>query len=263
MTRDLPASGGLDGEAVVGGHPARLEPSGNGLWPLAADPGHLGLGGGSHGVDGAEDCAHRHRSKPHVDSRVNCLFVDADERSSHHQQMIDAAAYQARFDAMIAASGAANRSAFAHLLGVSKQTVQNWYERDLAIPQGRRRLILEKTGFSIDWVNEGEGPRVVTEPAAHCFVSQSQPARLDPAMVAEAYQSIRLVYEATGKDYDIETEPDLFVKVYEGLLAVNNRPSTVEEASFQRTTDDRPQGADDGGEEQVGRAGSTHQGQSA
>lgn len=105
-------------------------------------------------------------SKLNVDAYVNRKFVDADGRQSDHQQMVDKSPFQQRFDTMLAHAGLATLAAFADDLKVSRQVVNNWYNRDGRIAARSRLAVQSLTGVSVDWVNDGIGEMLVQSPAS-------------------------------------------------------------------------------------------------
>lgn len=101
------------------------------------------------------------RSKLYVYENVNSMLFDADERRAEYQHMVDKSAYQQRFDAMLAHSGIATLAALADKLTVSRQVVNNWYNRDGRIAARSRLAVQALTGVSVDWVNDGVGEMLV------------------------------------------------------------------------------------------------------
>lgn len=153
---DCPSGGLLDGDAVLGGG-LGLEPTGDRLGLLAADSSQSRLGGRGQVVDRSEEGLVHGRSKHSVDTEVNTKFIDADRRRPDDQHMVDKNAFQQRFDTMLAHAGMATLAAFADQLQVSRQVVNNWYNRDGRIAAKNRLAVQAATGVSVDWVNDGIG----------------------------------------------------------------------------------------------------------
>lgn len=107
--------------------------------------------------------------------------------------------FRGRLDAAVAAAGCRNRTDFATRLGAgenAKQLAQQWIDR-LRIPEKYRMPMLQ-LGVSIDYVNDGDGQVLV-----------SQPAGPDLDMIRDAVKVARLV-----RDNSLEPLSDeVFVEV--------------------------------------------------
>jgi hypothetical protein len=60
----------------------------------------------------------------------------------------------------------------------------------------------------------------------------SQAVALDPDMVAETHQALRLYYRRRGKEYDIERQPDEFIWAYGLRLSLGDTPSSADLIDF-------------------------------
>lgn len=114
-------------------------------------------------------------SKRYVDPLVNITFIDADERRPDHKQMVDKTPFQHRFDRMLTHLGLPSLSAFADHLGVTKQVVNNWYNRDGRIGAGKRTDFQRMTGISWDWVNDGTGAMLLAQSASDSVAATETP----------------------------------------------------------------------------------------
>jgi transcriptional regulator with XRE-family HTH domain len=60
----------------------------------------------------------------------------------------------------------------------------------------------------------------------------SQAVELDPDMVAETHQALRLYYRRRGKEYDIERQPEEFIWAYGLRLDLGDEPSSADLIDF-------------------------------
>lgn len=80
------------------------------------------------------------------------------ERLSDHKQMVDARdSFEDRFLQVMAALGFQQKAELARLLEVDPQLLNNWIKRDRRVGAPSRKLFQDRTGVSVDWLNDGDG----------------------------------------------------------------------------------------------------------
>lgn len=97
----------------------------------------------------------------------------------------------------------------ARRLNVSPQTLNNWEAR--GISQSGSLLAQRVYGCDAVWVTTGDGS---DEQLRAAPAPQSQPVRLDPAILAETAAALRLRFAKVG-GFSIEENPEMFIAAYE------------------------------------------------
>ena len=184
------------------------------------------------------------KRKPKVASR-------AVSRAAKLQPMVKSDNFDvgAALNALIARSGKQKLELAVHL-GVSEQAVQKWTKRG-TIARENVAEICRFLGCSADEL-------LGLAPIRTAVEKESQPVRLDPAMIAETHAALRRRYAKVG-GYDIERHPELFVVAYEircGMVGASV-PRNVFDLVIEHA-DLTPQGAsEDGRIDGVPAAGGT------
>lgn len=145
----------------------------------------------------------------------------------------------------------------AKIAGVTKQAISK-IERTGAIKSASTTLepIARRYGVSLSWLLTGAGLR----DAGAAQPSQSQTARLDPAMIAETAKAIRIYEHRQGRRFNIETDEGAALFMH--WLAVREQLPDVETLSNLLRMGDKfmPQGAtEDGRDKGVPTAGTDEQ----
>lgn len=123
-------------------------------------------------------------------------------------------AIAARLKAAIAADQDMTEERLGEIVGVSQGQISHWTNARHPVPAKRARALAAALGFD-DPGEVSEAFRALNVPASPDQGTGSQPARLDPDMLAETAKAIRLWYERRGEVYSIEDDPARFMLVYE------------------------------------------------
>lgn len=75
----------------------------------------------------------------------------------------------------------------------------------------RLHVIAKSLGVRVEWLESGKGIKEASETTSD---NVSQAVRLDPQMIADTAWALRTAYEAAGRVYSIEDEPERFVEMY-------------------------------------------------
>lgn len=123
----------------------------------------------------------------------------------------------------------------------------------------RLHVIAKALGVRAEWLETGKGAKDAAEPAQHHV---SQAVRLDPQMIADTAWALRTAYEAAGRTYNIEEEPERFVEMYLARMQMTEVPTPNNLARLVLKAAGVAQRGDDGGErgDSAATAGSSKKG---
>lgn len=161
--------------------------------------------------------------------------------------------YAAEFCRAQDASGASN-VAIAQAMGIHPTNVSQWRSGNRPIPADKAVALASLVGADAARISEAYG-RVIGSETRHSGVrepvlqSQSQPVRLDPVMLSQAYKVLLSLEPEADHPFSLANLDDAahFVQVYEMRAAMPVKPSAEEWVEFGRKlTTLTPTGGGDG-----------------
>lgn len=98
----------------------------------------------------------------------------------------------------------------ADIAGVTKQAISKIESKGVIESAGATlEPIARHYGVTVRWLTTGEGPKYLSD-------KSSQPARLDPVMLAQTHRALRRIYEQDlDRSFNLEDDPVRFMLAYE------------------------------------------------